>query len=279
MQGRAYQQSHHCTLSPSSKDPQITLLAAQRKKPRATGLKNAGHFCAPVRASLGSHHSLAELSRACRALPGLIRLAGRYSAVTPSLASWDQHQALPAAPEPPGCGAILHPIDLPWASPVFPFLLASPRATTAGAAESRSTQNHSPQGMPGIHIVWILPAAFFPCLSLLGIAGTWLQRGYGEVKAHHVTSLIMPPTHPCITVLPLLALLAPRGMANKMCGEDLGCEAERFPQAAPPALQREHGAASADGLKSLRIQLDTRQSSSCLGAAGDTSPLIRTRCS
>lgn len=79
------------------------------------------------------------------------------------------------------------------------------------------------------HIVQPLPAAFSPCLSLLGISGLWLQRWHNGARDLHVTSLNVHPTHPCITALPLLALLTPRGMAHvDMFGEALGCEAEGF---------------------------------------------------
>lgn len=227
LQGSAYQQSHHCIPTLSSKDPQITLLAAQRKKPHALGLKNAGHFCASVRASLRSQRSLAELNWACRALPGLISPAGKCSAVTPFLHLLGPVPSSPCKPRTSWSDAMLHPIALPCASPVLPFSLGSPRATTAGAAESRSTQKSQSTGCAW-HIVWLFPAAFFPCLSLLGIAEIRLQRRYGEVRAHHVTSLTMHPTHACITVLPLLALLAPCGITSDMSGEDLGCEAECF---------------------------------------------------
>lgn len=105
----------------------------------------------------------------------------------------------------------------------------------------------------------------------------WFPRHCWDVASEmlrwsQVTSLTMRPTHPCITIPTLLALPAPCGIPNAMAGQNLGCEAE----CSHKQLHQPCRAASADDLKSLCIQLDTRQSSSCLGTTGDTSPPVPT---
>lgn len=132
LQGSAYQQSHRCILSLSSEEPKIPLLAAQRKKPRAADLKNAGNFCASVRASLRPHHSLSELIEHTEFCQDRSSPLGDVVESPPSFTSWDQCQALLAVPEPPGV-VLCYVIHLPCASPVFPLSQGSPRATTAEA--------------------------------------------------------------------------------------------------------------------------------------------------
>lgn len=66
---------------------------------------------------------------------------------------------------------------------------------------------------------------------------TWDSRarlGYGfrggmvKSEPNMVTSLTMHPTHPCITVLPLVVLLAPCGITNHVSVKGLGYEIEFF---------------------------------------------------
>lgn len=73
------------------------------------------------------------------------------------------------------------------------------------------------------HILWLLPAGFSP--------PAWFPRHCWDMASEmlrwsQVTSLTMRPTHPCITIPSLLALLAPSGIPNVMPGQNLGCEAE-----------------------------------------------------
>lgn len=120
-------------------------------------------------------------------------------------------------------GVILHPMVL--RSPVFPFSLSPPRAIRGGAAEAPRIIIHR----AALAHCMASSCCFSPCLSLLGISGIWLKRWSDGVRALHVTSLNVDQTHPCITALSLLALLAPCGMAHvDTFEEDLGCEPECF---------------------------------------------------
>lgn len=109
------------------------------------------------------------------------------NSVTPSSSSWDGHQAFHASPEPPS--------TVPCRPDLWFPSLDSP-STAVPQLGSRKEKNPKLQSSVS-YIVWLLPDAFSPLLSPLCIARGWLQRRYGEARAHHLTPLARHPAHRC----------------------------------------------------------------------------------